>query len=360
MKTVLSTYWRNVASGKRSDFTSQIFVLLLTPASLAYRLIQYLRRFLYQTGILEAKKLPKPVISIGNITVGGTGKTPITAYIAQQLIEQGFKVAVLSRGYGGSREGQITIVSDGAKTFHSADECGDEPVLLSKTVSGLMVVTGSDRFSAGIHAIKLLNPDVLLLDDGFQHIRLQRDLNILLLDYHHPYGNGLLLPAGLLREPQQFCNKADLIIHTRCPDEYVETCITNAPQCYARHELSSVAPLHGESVYSFKALKDKKIVAFAGIAEPQLFFDNLRKTGIDLIDTLTLPDHTPYDTAKVIEITDLINKSGADYAITTEKDGVKLQHLPTELADKILLAKLELIIADPATLKSLLSNLLQK
>jgi tetraacyldisaccharide 4'-kinase len=145
---------------------------------------------LYRIGILETRKLPRLVISIGNIAVGGTGKTPVTAHLARLIMAQGLKVAVLSRGYGGTLEGQTAIVSDGREITLSADQCGDEPFLLAKSVPGLAVVIGSDRYAAGQLALKGFDTDIFLLDDGFQHLRLHRDLNILLLDCSRPFGNG--------------------------------------------------------------------------------------------------------------------------------------------------------------------------
>ncbi len=195
------TYWRGLASGSRTGLIDNLVLLLLTPFAWLYSLALRLRALLYRSGILKTHRLPRPVISIGNITVGGTGKTPVTAYIARFLLAQGYRVAVLSRGYGGSLEGQTCVVSDGATIMLSARECGDEPYLLASTVPGLMVVIGTDRYAAGQLAMQQLSPDIFLLDDGFQHLRLHRDLNILLLDFSRPFGNGLTLPAGILREP---------------------------------------------------------------------------------------------------------------------------------------------------------------
>ncbi len=132
MISVLSTYWRSLADKGATDLPGFLLLILLIPFSIPYSLIQRLRSYLYEKDMLRKKRLPRPVISIGNITVGGTGKTPVTAYVARHLSEKGFKVAVLSRGYGGLLEGRTAIVSDGKQLFHSAEECGDEPFLLAK------------------------------------------------------------------------------------------------------------------------------------------------------------------------------------------------------------------------------------
>lgn len=334
---------------------------MLLPPSLIYALIQVIRAALYRVCILKGKRLPRPVISIGNITVGGTGKTPVTACIARLLLERGLRVAVLSRGYGGSLEGQTAIVSDGKNILRTAAECGDEPYLLATSVPGLMVIIGSDRHSAGLLAIEQLQPDLFLLDDGFQHLRLQRDLNILLLDAKRPFGNGCCLPAGLLREPKSAAGRADLIIHTRCQDVPASTPgLGRTPQLSASHELTEAIPLTGGAPLSLSSLAGHKLIAFAGIAEPESFFQGLRDHGLAPLATLSLPDHAAYTKDTIAQIAQTARCNDAAYILTTEKDGVKLGHLPDELAAKTLLIRLDLKIRDLPRLKTALFNLLQK
>lgn len=359
MRSSFATYWRKVANGTRTSIIDRILLTFLLPLSISYSLVQHLRAGLYRSGILQTKRLPRPVISIGNITVGGTGKTPVTAYIARRLMSQGHRVVVLTRGYGGSLEGQNAVVSDGATVMLSATECGDEPFLLASTIPGLMVVIGTDRHAAGLLAIEQLLPDIFLLDDGFQHLRLHRDLNILLLDYARPFGNGWTLPAGLLREPKGAANRADLVIQTRCPAGVApKPYIPGKPLCNAHHELAEYIPLSGGEPAPLGKLQEKKLFAFAGIAEPQLFFDGLRTYGLHVVATLPLPDHMAYNDENITLITEAFQASTADYAITTEKDGVKLKCLPQILVEKTLLARLTITIPEPAQLHTLLRNLL--
>ena len=361
MKTAFSTYWRDLAKGARTTTVDRLLILLLAPLSRVYSLIQQLRAVLYRIGILKVYRLPRPVISIGNITVGGTGKTPVTAYVARLLLEQGHKVAVLSRGYGGRLEGQSVVVSDGATVMLGPRECGDEPYLLASTVPGLMVVIGTDRYAAGRLAMQQFSPDIFLLDDGYQHLRLHRDLNILLLDCSCPFGNGRTLPAGLLREPAGAARRADLIILTRCPEgTTIAPLDARIPACVSCHRIADLLPLAGGSAGPLSSLGTSKVLAFAGIADPTSFFNELKTRGLNVVHTIRLPDHSAYSTSDLSAIMDAMEKYDADLAVTTEKDGVKLQGLPPEFQSRILLARLELVFDEPAHLEDKLRNLLQK
>lgn len=361
MKAHFSTYWRQVASGRSMDFLSRMLVALLLPASLCYSLLQRLRALLYKTGIFSTVNLPRPVISIGNISVGGTGKTPVTAYVARLLLEQNLRVAVLSRGYGGSLEGETVLVSDGNTVMLTAQECGDEPFLLAATIPGLIVVIGTDRYAAGALAMKQLSPDVFLLDDGFQHLRLQRDLNILLVDYAHPFGNGWTLPAGLLREPKSAASRADLVIHTRCPEvTNVRYPLPGKTNIAAHHLLHNLVPFRGGSEIALHKLGEKRVLAFAAIAEPHTFFDALQSDGLQLIKSIPFPDHSYYTELRVKEIMAAVRSNNIDCVITTAKDAVKLDGISNELAEIIYIATLEISLTDADELQEKVINLLQK
>lgn len=353
------TYWRELASGSRTGSINKLVLLFLTPLARLYSLALRLRAGLYLWGIYKTLRLPRPVISIGNITVGGTGKTPVTSYIARFLLAQGYKVAVLSRGYGGALEGQTCVVSDGTTIMLGARECGDEPYLLASTVPGLMVVIGTDRYVAGQLAMQQLVPDIFLLDDGFQHLRLHRNLNILLQDFSRPFGNGMTLPAGILREPTSAMRRADLVIYTRAPQGAVTTGDTlGIPACTARHAIVDLLPLKGGAPVPFSRCLGHPVLAFAGIADPETFFSGLRAEGLNLVQIIIFPDHAAYNRERCDEIAVCMRRSGAEFLITTEKDGVKLGGLSRECADRTLLARLELTIDDPELLKEKLYKLL--
>ena len=359
MNVPFLTYWRELATGSRSTPPDRLAILLLAPFSLVYSCIQQLRAGLYRIGILTTNRLPRPVVSIGNITVGGTGKTPVTAFISRLLIQHGYRVAVLSRGYGGSLEGQSIVVSDGVTVMLGPDECGDEPYLLASTVPGLMVVIGTDRYAAGQLAMQQLAPDIFLLDDGFQHLRLWRDLNILLLDSSRPLGNGWILPAGLLREPATAARRADLIIMTRSPEGTSSSATPSGkPTFAASHCLVDAVPLRGGEPVPLPALRGHRFLAFAGIAQPESFFSALRDRGLTIVCTLPFPDHAGYDHSRLEEIRAVMLSSGAEYAITTEKDGVKLKKLEPGIAAVTYVARLDIEIEKPSDLLALLRNLL--
>ena len=358
MNASYHTYWRELASGSRTGLRDSLLLRFLTPLAWLYASVLRLRAELYRSGILKTFRLPRPVVSIGNITVGGTGKTPVTAYVARFLLSEGYRVAVLSRGYGGALEGLTLVVSDGATVMLSAVECGDEPYLLASTIPGLMVIIGPDRYAAGHLAMQQLSPDIFLLDDGFQHLRLHRDLNILLLDSSRPLGNGLTLPAGILRESSSAANRADLVIFTRTPDGIAKSTDTGGiPCCVSRHTLSDLLPLNSCTTVPYSSILGSKVLAFAGIADPESFFDGLRAKGVNLVHTLHLPDHVAYNKGQYEEIIGAMLTSGAEFLVTTEKDGVKLKGISQELASRILLARLELTVDEPALLKKLLENL---
>jgi tetraacyldisaccharide 4'-kinase len=223
-----------------------------------------------------------------------------------------------------------------------------------------MVVIGTDRYASGKLAMQQLVPDIFLLDDGFQHLRLHRDLNILLLDYSRPFGNGLALPAGILREPSAAVRRADLIIFTRAPAGAATPAESgNIPACVSSHTTVDLLPLNGGAPLAFSHLNGSTVLAFAGIADPDSFFAGLRDQGLTLAHCLNFPDHVVYDRERCDEIAVAMKGSGADYLITTEKDGVKLKGLPEDCAGRTLLARLELAIDNPDLLKEKLNKLLQ-
>lgn len=349
-------YFRQLWDGKRTGKADRLLLALLTALSFPYALILRLRAFAYGAGVLKSYRLTRPVISVGNITVGGTGKTPTVAFLCRWFLARGKRVAVLSRGYGGSSKGKTRIVADGGNILLSPEEAGDEPYLLASSIPGLMVVIGADRYRAGLMALEQLNPDIFILDDGFQHLRLRRDLNLLLLDCARPFGNGRTLPAGLMREPKSAVKRADLAIYTRCSGREPET-VTGKPFCAAFHHLNGAISLTDGGLRPFQTLAGQRGMAFAGIANPEVFFDALEKEGLRLVTTLAFPDHSGYGEEEIAAILRLKEASRSEYLITTEKDAVKLEPYRDKLGN-VFAAGLELRFEDSGPLEAALEKLL--
>jgi len=348
-------FWRKLASGEERGAAARLLGAVLAIPAAPYGLVVRLRALAYSRGLFTVRNLDRPVISVGNLTVGGTGKTPMVAYLARRLMARGKRVAVISRGYGGSLEGETRIVSDGRTIVLSAAEAGDEPVHLATSVPGLMTVIGADRYAAGLLALKQLNPDVFILDDGYQHLRLHRDLNILLMDCNRPLGNGRTLPAGLLREPQTAIGRADLVVYTRCTGGEAPAVHGMIPSCRAGHALTGAALLPDGEVQPLAALRGLRGVAFAGIAEPEVFFEALRREGLNVVATIPFADHASYGEREVSMLREAA--AGSDCLITTGKDGVKLSaHLARLLP--VYATVLEMRPLDPAPLEAALDKVL--
>lgn len=296
------------------------------------------RRGLYQKGWLARRHLPAPVVSVGNLTVGGTGKTPVTAYLARLFPEQGLRVAILSRGYGGRRR-EVTCVSDGERLQYQPPEVGEEAYWLARSLPGVPVYTGPDRYEAGMAAWRDHHPDFFLLDDGFQHFQLARDLDIVLLDADQPFGNGRLLPAGPLREPLSTLAEADVIIVTRYDPKRHQDRLLNFKLAFSLLEIFTAA-LEPTTVRRFPAgeerpaatMSELPVLAFAGLARPQVFENTLRELDSDLRGFRAFPDHYAYSPEDLGELVREARDRGAAALVTTSKDWARLgEKWPGEL-----------------------------
>ncbi|MCD6353861.1 MAG: tetraacyldisaccharide 4'-kinase, partial [Proteobacteria bacterium] len=301
--------------------------------SFLYKHLIILRCQAYQKGIFFSRKLPISIISVGNLTVGGTGKTPTSIYLARLLQREGRRTAVLSRGYKGDASLNVNVVSDGKRVCLSPDEAGDESFLLVEKLPGVPVLTGRDRGLLCEYAMKNFSTEVAILDDGFQHLKLQRDLDIVLLDGNYPLGNGYLLPRGTLREPPQHLKRAHIILVAK-PDkttskEKIERTIRNynpfAPVFFVYYSPVLLERLNSKETISWEYLRGQKVVALAGLAHPEPFARLLTHLGAEVVDTIFFPDHCCYRTEYLAKI-----KVKA-IIVTTEKDAVKLRSisLPT-------------------------------
>lgn len=313
--------------------------LVLSPLAVAYAAVTRLRTAAYRKGLLKTTKLPVPVISIGNITVGGTGKTPLVAHISRILGNEGRKVCVLTRGYGRNDAAKRVVVSDGLEVLAAVQESGDEPLWLAQNLKGVAaVVCDPVRAAAGHWAIEHLDSNVLVLDDGFQHLQLARDLNILAIDATNPWGGGQLLPSGGLREAPQGASRADCAIITRVrPDSDIQELQTtlrqlmgNRPIFTSRMRTRGVAELRSGRFNPGVGIA-QPVAAFCAVGSPASFFEHLSKEGLTLAYTRAFPDHHQYQQADLTRLADEARRAGAASFITTAKDAVKLRELEFDL-----------------------------
>jgi tetraacyldisaccharide 4'-kinase len=317
--------------------SSGILGALLFFISLLYGMVVHLRALAYSWGLLRTRGLPIPVISIGNITLGGTGKTPATVNVAGILLRHGRKPVVLSRGYGRSDRSAVLVVSDGISKILDPLSGGDEPVLIASRHPRVPVVVGADRYRSGRVAIGRFHPDIVILDDGFQHMRLKRNLNIVLIDAVDPFGSGRLFPAGILREPMTALKRADIVLITR--EDIAENVVrlketvrqnTDAPIFTARYSPRDVMDVATGETRPLEYLRGKPVFAFAGIASPDPFFSLLRTLGAIVTGTAVYRDHYSYTRS---DLADLVRQSGersSALLATTEKDGVRLSNMMPE------------------------------
>ncbi|MEN6509471.1 MAG: tetraacyldisaccharide 4'-kinase [Smithella sp.] len=329
---------------------------LLYLSSLLYRLIVDLRNRLYDRQILKSVKLSCPVISVGNITVGGTGKTPCVIGLARMLQQSGFKCAVISRGYGGKNPQPVNIVSDGTSILLGAESAGDEPLLIARSLPGIPVITGAKRKFTGQAAIDRFGSNVLICDDAFQHRQIVRDIDIVLLDAEKPLGNGYLLPRGPLREPKESLRRAGCIILTRAggteplhPDVAGIVSKPGIPVFRAAHQFKDLIRPGGNHLPEQNVLQGKKVCAFCGIAQPASFKKLLIEAGSEVMSFMEFPDHYTYDRNDLEALKDHFLKFQADYWITTEKDAMRLEDHPEFLKNLcILRMEMEIKSSDPS------------
>ncbi|MGV8073871.1 MAG: tetraacyldisaccharide 4'-kinase [Syntrophobacteraceae bacterium] len=319
---------------------------LVSLLSLGSRLYECGLKYDQRRALLRKRSLPAFVISIGNLVAGGTGKTPFTLWLSRYFREKGRQHAILSRGYGRS-SGEAGRVPIEGETLSLAKRFGDEPVLMAKKSCPIPVHVGRDRWTSGMRAMESTGADLFILDDAFQHLSLERDMDIVLLDSGNPFGNGELLPLGPLREPVRHLERADAIILTRADNpeilentrRQIEGLFPQKPLFACRHRLRGLrSGLSGDRV-SFSALGNRPAVAFAGIARPEAFFQSLRESGVFLSQCLGFPDHHWYGKSDISLLMQSVRENHASFLITTEKDFVRL---PALLQDITLTVELDL------------------
>ncbi|MDX1934635.1 MAG: tetraacyldisaccharide 4'-kinase [Capsulimonadales bacterium] len=292
----------------------------------------------FHLGIRKRYRLPVPVIAVGNLSSGGTGKTPMTIRIVRFLQQVGLHVVVLSRGHGGTGESRATprLVSDGETVLLTPAEAGDEPVLLARSLPGVPVVVCRDRRKSGRLAVERFQPDVIVCDDALQYWQLHRDPDIVLLDTRRPFDNGHVLPRGLLREPPEHLSRAGIVVLTRA-DRVSDTerqerialvgRYTKAPIFTATHEPVDWVRASDGGTLPLETFAGQPVLAVSGIADGNAFADSVRRLGADLVANLAFGDHHRYTRADLDRVAAMAN---VPVAVTTEKDLVKIAPLLRE------------------------------
>ncbi len=313
--------------------------LVLPPLSTIYAIVTKARLVAYQKGWFSVTALPVPVVSVGNLTTGGTGKTPMVEFVCRMLARDHKKVCVLTRGYGRTNPRSRVVVSDGFKIAADSEVTGDEPLLLAEALKGVAaVVSDADRVAAGRWAVENLGAEVLVLDDGFQHLRLARNLNIVTIDATNPWGGGHLLPRGRLRESPEGLRRADCVVITRADQSKDLVSLRDAIRRFsnARPVFTSVMKVRGTMTVDSGLSTEldslpQPTAAFAGIGNPRAFFDQLNRAGVDLAFSKAFPNHHRYSQSDLDELIQEAGRLAAQSLVTTAKDAVKLRSLSLEI-----------------------------
>ena len=307
------------------------FKALLTPFAYIYQFITFSRNKLFDINLFKIRSLSKPVISIGNLTVGGTAKTPFTIFISKYLKSKGVKVGILSRGYGRKSTGTV-VVSDGRKILNSLNDSGDEPTLIAKKTNDIPIVVDNNRYRGGTYLISEYNPDIIILDDGFQHRSLKRDLNILLVNSLDKRENHKLIPLGKLREPWKNYKRADILIKTKSNLIENNDFLTKKINKTNKNIFISESHIKVSNIFTKKKftkinLSNKNIITVTAIGDHKSFTTAIKKTGCNLIKTLNFRDHYNFNQNLWNKIEYSIQKLNIEFILTTEKDWVKIEPL---------------------------------
>ena len=330
--------WQRLARGEARGVGDRLAAAGLRGLSVAYGAALKLHLAGYRLGLARRTRLPALVVSIGNLTVGGTGKTTAAIAVAEWLAARGHRVAYLSRGYRGASELGVAIVSDGRGPLLDAAIAGDEPVLAARQLPGIAVIVGKDRRRTGALAIQKLKADALVLDDGFQYQRLCKDIEIVLVDVLNPFGYDCLVPRGLLREPPRHLARADAvwITHSDLVRRSDRDAVISRVRELAPHALVwetvhlpvGLRRLDAEGDMAPASLRGRRVCALSSVGNPLAFERTLQRLGADLVAAVRFPDHHRYRQEELRALADGPARA-ADWIVTTEKDAVRLPAGPS-------------------------------
>jgi tetraacyldisaccharide 4'-kinase len=341
------SYALGVIEGRERGKRAAVLRWVLRQLARIFAVLVQFRLRLYRWGILRPRTLGCQVLSVGNLTVGGTGKTPVVEVFARSLQEQGRKVAILSRGYkrikapfwerlkirfrvGGAKRPPPLVVSDGERLLLDSATSGDEPYMLASNLPKVAVIVDKDRVHAGQYAIRKLGCDTLILDDGFQYLKMKHRLDIVLVDRTNPFGNGHVLPRGILREKIKNIRRAGFIFITKsngdgAPElkKRLRELNPHAEISECRHCARYIQDVFSGDQYPLSKLNGMKVFAVSAIAVPQGFEYELKRLGADVIYHQTYADHHRYTQQEIIDAINRSLEKGADALLTTEKDAVR-------------------------------------
>ncbi len=347
----LEQYFLEVMSGRRRRWHDLLLVNLLFVASRFYRMAIQFRNWLYAKRIIRNHALGCLVVSIGNLSCGGTGKTPVVEIFARTLSAKGRRVAVLSRGYRSRKlplsrriahfftqqkiEMPPKVVSDSRDLLLNSEYAGDEPYMLASNLRDVAVIVDKDRVKSGIYAIEHFQSDVIILDDGFQYLMLKPHINIVLVDSTDPFGNGHVLPRGTLREPIKNIRRADYVFLTKSDGSHRISHLKNFIRRHTRraeiieccHKPQYLVKLFSGEREGLELLKGRRAAALSAIACPESFESFLRQLGAELVLCDHYADHHRYTQQEVIDFINQAKAAGAEMIITTEKDAVRIPRL---------------------------------
>ena len=348
----LEQYFLALMAGKRRKWYDRALICLLFVASRFYRMAIQFRLWLYDRRVIRNHALGCLVVSIGNLSCGGTGKTPVVEVFARSLSAKGRKVAILSRGYRSKKrttgeklrhifnskeiEMPPKVVSDGKQLLLNSEYAGDEPYMLASNLRDVAVVVDKDRVKSGIYAINHFESDVIILDDGFQYLMLKPHINIVLVDATDPFGNGHVLPRGILREPIKNIRRADYIFLTKSNGSHKISHLKRFLRRHTKraeiieccHKPQFLVQLFSDgSREELAYLKEKKVAALSAIACPQSFENFLCKLGADLVLKDHFADHHRYTEKEILDFVEQAANAGAEMIVTTEKDAVRIPQL---------------------------------
>jgi tetraacyldisaccharide 4'-kinase len=311
----------------------------LLPLSWLYAAGVSVRNWMFDVGVFRVENIGVPVISVGNLSAGGTGKTPLVAHLARSLREQKRRVAIVSRGYGRKTKGYV-VVSNGRQRCAEAFASGDEPAELAEKLYGVAIVVDEQRVRGAKRVVSEFGTDVVILDDGFQHRSLHRDIDIVVVTADELVEGSRLLPAGYRRETMNALQRADVIVISKCKDmHHFERAVEKLDQAFVNRivgtqvNVTRVRPVWNDNALALSELAGKNVMAFSGIGSPNSFERTLAGLGVQLIDHKRFPDHHWYSQSDVRDLLDRSKELHPDIVVTTEKDYVRLGALGSDSVD---------------------------